>query len=389
MSGKKQSLKLERIAPKTQKVSVPVAKLVPDPNNPRFTTADEDAVPSSEILDAAISGRTYRRMQPTKEDPFRIGDLCRSIKENGWHPVDAMFVRRLPGSDDRYVVLEGNRRLTAINRLLEDEKLDKELRQTIETISVLEVLDDGQDEEAIRNQITYLLGVRHHGSLKRWSAFAQAANIYQRYNELASETDATFEWDEAVAAEVASSLSIPVARVSERLRVFIAMKQLGALPAVAAGGGEIKDRHYSLVEEALKRKDLKDFLPQNQETFSLSDEATDRFLRLCHFDRPGRDGSPITDPPQWRALGKILTDDNLVERENNLRLVIENKQLPSDVWAKRSAELRRLTWETWLQRLRLRLSQINIGDTFRDVDAIALIRRLRDLLRTLAGRESS
>src|SRR5205823_4264554 len=120
--------------------------------NPRFTTSEEDLVKASKIMDKAITGETFRRMSP-KEDPFKIEELCQSIRENGWQPVDAMFVQRIEGSDGRYVVLEGNRRLTAIIRLLEDKTLKPELRASISTIHVLEILADGQDEATLRKQI--------------------------------------------------------------------------------------------------------------------------------------------------------------------------------------------------------------------------------------------
>src|ERR1044071_5984695 len=116
MNGKKKSDRTERLAPKTRKSKVEVAKLVPDPNNPRFTTSEEDVVKPSKIMDKAITGETFRRMSPPRgDDPFKIEELCQSIRENGWQPVDSMFVRKLEGDGQRYVVLEGNRRLTAIN----------------------------------------------------------------------------------------------------------------------------------------------------------------------------------------------------------------------------------------------------------------------------------
>ena len=388
MSGKKQLPETEHLAPKTRKIKAEISKLVPDPNNPRFTTSEDDQVTATKTLDKAITGETFRRMCPNDGDPFRIEDLCRSIKENGWQPVDAMFVRKLEGVEDRYVVLEGNRRLTAIVKLLDDPKLGKDLRESIQKIEVLEVLANGQSEDVVRNQITYLLGVRHHGSLKRWSAFAQAANIYLRYKELAKIKDDVFVWKQDCADEVASSLSISPTIVRERLKVFIAMRQLGTMPAIKDGAGEIRDRHYSLIEEGLKRKDLKEFLPQDDSTFALPEPSVQRFIELCHFDKANREGSPIRDPREWRSLGKILTDENVEKREENKRLVIEHKQAPSEVWAKRSAELRQVSWETWLRRLKLRLSRINMGDTFEDEDAVTLVRDLRKLLTRLQKRES-
>jgi hypothetical protein len=388
MSGKEKLFDPTPLAPKTRKITVDVSKLVPDPNNPRFTTSEKDLVPDTKILDKAITGETRRRMCPEEGDPFGIDDLCRSIKENGWQAIDSMFVRKLAVTDDRYVVIEGNRRLTAILKLLGDKTLDKELHESITEIEVLEVLANGQEESAVRDQITYLLGVRHHGSLRRWSAFAQAANIYERYKELAKITDDAFIWNQDCANEVASSLSISPSVVRERLKVFIAMRQLGKLPAIKDGAGEIRDRHYSLIEEALMRKDLTPFLTQDDLSFALPDETVERMLSLCHFDKSNREGSPIKNPREWRPLGRILVDEDSEKRKANLDRVMKNKEFPSEVWAQRSAELRQLTWEIWLNRLRLRLSDIKMGDKFDDEDAITLVRSLRELLERLQKREA-
>ncbi|MBM4229717.1 MAG: hypothetical protein FJ184_03070 [Gammaproteobacteria bacterium] len=384
MNGKRQSADSIHLAPKTTKIRVAISQLVPDPNNPRFTTSEDDRVNHKNTLDKAITGETFRRMRPNDDDPFKIDQLCSSIRENGWQPVDAMFVSKLEGTTDRYVVLEGNRRLTAINRLLSDDTVSNEDKDRLREIEVLEVLANGQDAQTVKDQITYLLGVRHHGSLKRWSAFAQAANIYRRYKELAGITDEKFVWNEECGNEVARALSISPANVRERLKVYIAMRQIGSIPSVSTGPGGIRDRHFSLVEEALKRKDLKSIIEQDPSTFALPSETADRFVLLCHFDKANRDGSPIKDPREWRALGKILTDQDSAKRDANLlKVMTEPKAFPSDIWAKRSAELRQLNWGMWLQRVGFSLSRIKFGDSMGGEDAKTLVRDLSKLLKRL------
>jgi len=384
MNGTKQSTEPMHLAPKTRKIKVAISQLLPDWNNPRFITCEEDRVTHKNTLSKAITGETFRRMRPGDDDPFKIDQISSSIRENGWQPVDAMFVNILEGTTDRYVVLEGNRRLTAINRLLSDDTVSNEVKDRLREIEVLEVLANGQDAQTVKDQITYLLGVRHHGSLKRWSAFAQAANIYQRYKELAGVTDEEFVWTEEYGSEVARALSISPANVRERLKVYIAMRQIGSLPSVSNGPRGIRDRDFSLVEEALKRKDLRSIIEQNGSTFALPSETADRFVQLCHFDKANREFSPIKDPREWRALGKILTDQDSAKRDANLQKVMTApKAFPSDVWAKRSAELRQLNWEMWLQRVCLSLSRIKFGDSMDGEDAQALVRDLSKLLKRL------
>jgi hypothetical protein len=389
MSGKNKFPEEIHLAPKTRKIKVEVGKLILDANNPRFTTCEEDRVSGVNILDDACHGRTLRRMCPKDGDPFKIAQLRRSIVENGWQPVDAMFVQKLEEAPDRYVVLEGNRRLTAINLLLEDEKTREDLKNHLREIDVLEVIPNGQDRELVKKQITYLLGVRHHGSLRPWSAFAQAASIYQRYIELTGLAEGAFEWRKEVGDEVGSGLSIPLAHVKERLKVFVCMRQIGRHPEVARLAGGLPGKYYSLVETPLNIKELTPYFEQDAGTFRLTDAAVERFVKLCRFDN--RTESPINEPREWRPFGKILADPDEAKRQDMLSLVEQqiNPQRPSKVWAQRSAELRKLNWETWLSRLRLKLSKISLGDQFAGEDAALIVKELSTLLKNLKKKLSA
>ena len=89
------------------------------------------------------------------------------------------------------------------------------------------------------------------------------------------------------------------------------------------------------------------------------------------------------------VAGRNVTDENIEKREENKRRVIENKEARRTCGRRRSAELRQISWETWLRRLKLRLSRINMGDTFEDEDAVTLVRALRQLLKGLQKKEGS
>jgi len=383
MSGKKKSPEEIHLAPKTREIKVEIGKLLLDANNPRFTTCDEDRVSGANILDNAINGKTLSRMCPSEGDPFQIAQLCRSILENGWLPVDSLFVLKSDEAPDRYVVIEGNRRLTAINRLLLDQETPENIKAQLREISVLEVLPNGQDRELIKKQITYLLGVRHHGSLRRWSAFAQAASIYQLYMELTGLADDAFEWKNKFGDEVGSGLSIPVANVKDRLNIFVSMRQICKHPEVAKLPAGLPGKYYSLVETALKIKDLRTYFEQDTGTFRLTDLAVERFVKLCRFDN--RKESPINDPREWRPFGKIMADPDETKRQEMLSLVEQqiNPQRPSKVWAQRSAELRKVNWETWLSRLRVQLSKIQLGDQTDGEDAALIVKELSTILKNL------
>ena len=171
---------IKSLAPKLKKIKVAADKLILDPNNPRLTTRKEDIFDEKDFLGMDLAGITVKKMRgPKDKDTYKIEELEKSIKQNGWLPVDFIFVKK--HSDDvHYIVLEGNRRITAIRSILADEEAEQHLKNTLENIEVMEVID----KEDLDRKISYLLGVRHHGSLVKWTPFAQANNIFTRYLEM-------------------------------------------------------------------------------------------------------------------------------------------------------------------------------------------------------------
>src|SRR5690348_13447143 len=291
----------EQLTPKLKKIAVKYDRLVLDPNNPRFITRKEDQIAEEHFLEQELAQITVGKLCPEDKDYYRIEELANSIRQNGWLPVDYIFVRKLTGHDKYYVVLEGNRRVAAIRRLMKDSGTEPSLKSSLESIEVMEVLDSGSPEE-LKKKITYLLGVRHHGSLKKWTPFAQAHNIFTRYLEVANQTPETFEWNEKKGQEVASTLSIQLEEVMDRLRVYRVMFQVGRSPAVKDSPGGMEDRYYSICAEPLlsPRKKLGAYLSANARTFLLPDEGVLRMINLCHFNLRNRDNAPLHNPQEWR-----------------------------------------------------------------------------------------
>lgn len=366
------------LMPTLRKINVPVGKLILDPNNPRFLEHDDNLTDESNFLDQGIDEETRNKM---RKDAYQINELEKSIKTNGWLPVDQIFVRKLKDSD-YYVVQEGNRRVTAIRNLLKNEPdLDGELRQSIESLNVMEI-EDTSDPRTLQIQISYLLGVRHHGSLKKWSAFAQAHRIYVQYIRLSNQSDETFHWDNEVGEQIADALSIDQKRVEERLRVYRVMKQIDSQPKVQDVGG-IKGEFYSLCWEVIQKRGkskLPEYIRQDSDTMLLDEESLERMDNLCHFSTPERDGAPMRNPSEWRNFDKILQEDDDKRRAELIAEVEENKRTPSAVWAEREEELFKLRWETWLNKVLQIISRVQFGDDLESDEAKKAGRRLDELL---------
>lgn len=375
---------MSELAPHLRQIEVSPEKLILDPNNPRLISRDEDKRNESEAVD--LNAETMVKMKSTD---FKIDDIENSIKQNGWVPIDFIFVKKLD-EEGRYLVLEGNRRVTAIRNLRGYDDTSPELKKSLDKIEVMEITDQIPEEE-LRKKIMYLLGVRHHGSLKKWSPFAQAHNIYLRFLELSKLNRNDFIWDKGIGHQIADALSIDLKEVESRLRVYRAMEQIGNLDKIRKSEpeGGIKDRYYSVIGEILfsTKKALKAYIYQDSATFLLDDDSLERITNLCHFDVSKRAGAPINNPHEWRKLSNILEDPDEEKREEMLHKVEVDKERPSDVWAARSVELQKQRWDKWLEKVTAVLSRVNLGDDLQSVEAREVTERLLALIGLLEEKD--
>lgn len=363
--------------PTLNPIEVPLDKLLLDPNNPRILTDSSSPIPEDRYADPGVQDEAIRRME---DGDFNLATLKQSILRNSWQPVDMMFVKRLSGG--QFVVLEGNRRLTALRSLAHEKPpgFNAALKDAIDPLPALEVVGTDDIEES-RAQITYLLGVRHHGSLKTWAPFARAHNMYERYLHVGGMTNANFVWKESVALRVAETLSVSEAAVEEALRVYRVMQQLNEHPPIKAVG--IEGRFYSLTREALSRPSkspLRARLACDPQSFRLDQASLKWMDTVCHFSTQGRKDAPVSSPVEWRSLEKILADDDPSRMKDMLREVEVEKKKPSDVYANRAAELRKPRWDRWLKQVAELLNKLSVGNLETTEEAIDVAKALAGVL---------
>ena len=101
--------------PKLEPTPVSPSLLLLDPNNPRLHTHQDDHVDEAEYHKFEVQRDTIEKMRDKK---FNIDELVRGIEVNGFIPVDHIFVRKYLDTE-YFLVLEGNRRVTAIKTILQ------------------------------------------------------------------------------------------------------------------------------------------------------------------------------------------------------------------------------------------------------------------------------
>src|SRR6516225_710476 len=107
-----------------KEIQVPIEALLLDPNNPRFicnlTQPAKVADSDIESQQEATLKRFDRNPDPTDPDfdVTNIKDLYDSMLRIGFVAIDRIVVRSIKGRSDKFLVLEGNRRIAAVKSIL-------------------------------------------------------------------------------------------------------------------------------------------------------------------------------------------------------------------------------------------------------------------------------
>lgn len=193
--------------------------LLLDPNNPRFAELGEaiDQVPEHRFAEPKIQKATFEKMKTPR---FNVVELRDTIKELGFLPMDRLVVRLWRGSNEepkKYVVVEGNRRVTALRWLLELHELGKETLSEgqLESFRVLEtlLLDD---ERAPKTARWILPGLRHVSGIKEWGPYQKARTVFE-LREIGKSPQ-----------EAAQSLGLSTREANQLWRAFLALEQMKA-----------------------------------------------------------------------------------------------------------------------------------------------------------------
>ena len=159
------------------KVHLKVTEILLDPNNPRFADVSDDSlnVPEGRFIDKEVQDDAFKKMMHPK---FDVITLAKSIETVGFIPVDNIVVKLVEGTNS-YVVVEGNRRVTALQYLIREYKkgqsiLTKEAVDLIAEIDVLQVNDTLANSEYFGMVIQ---GIRNVSGIKEWDAFQKAQFI--------------------------------------------------------------------------------------------------------------------------------------------------------------------------------------------------------------------
>lgn len=281
--------------------------LLLDANNPRFSELGEELnpVPEGRFADEKVQTNTFDKM---KDPLFDVAELRDTIKTIGFLPMDRIVVRRWKGQaangNPKYVVIEGNRRVTALRWLVNLHDIGKETfnDSQLQNFTEMECLLLNDDlAPASANLI--LPGLRHVSGIKEWGAYQKAKAIHAlRKSGMSSQ-------------EAAQSLGLSTKAANSAYRCYLALEQMKGDEEF---GEYAEPRKYSYFEEVFKRANVKAWLDWSDEKERFCAEETVREFYSWMVPQ-GEDSkeAKLPESKSVRDLSQILSDENAL---NILRL---------------------------------------------------------------------
>ena len=284
-------------------IHVNLSDLLLDPNNPRFSELGEDInpVPEGRFADERVQLSTFEKM---RHDSFDVVELRDTIKSLGFLPMDRIVVRAWKGTTsdgkNKYVVVEGNRRVTALKWLLALHDAGKETfgetqLDNYENIECL-LLDDA----AAQTSATLILpGLRHVSGVKEWGAYQKAKAVFALRR-----TGMTPQ-------EVAQSLGLSTRAANSAYRCFLALEQMKAHDEF---GEFAEPKMYSYFEEVLKRPNVKTWLgwSDEKECFTSVDRLSEFYSWLVPNPEDGS-APKLPEAKSVRDLSQVIDDENALD----------------------------------------------------------------------------
>jgi hypothetical protein len=288
-----------------------IEKIFLDPNNPRFWTEQNvRTIPDRRIPDEKIQSDTRSRI-----DKHGIDDLYNSILRNGFLLLDRIVVRPIEGQDDRYVVVEGNRRFRSLSKLREDIKNNTIVEEGIDD-DYLEKLTNSTNEIEVlvysgsgSDDISWMLqGIRHISGIRPWEPAQRAKLVAEQIDQ-----------EKHSFRSAGQQFGLSAQAVGRLYRTYKALLQMRGDEEY---GSKARNDYFSLFEEAYRNFTIREWLGWDEDNHCFTN--TDHLKRFYSWISPDDDDTErrrrIHDPRQIKEVAYLIANGHgtlLSEFENH------------------------------------------------------------------------
>ncbi len=343
---------------------LPISQLLLDPNNYRFQdTEDWVRADPTRLGEESVQQRAYTRIKPEG-----INELVRSIITNGFLPIERLVVRKYRDGNkgDRFLVLEGNRRLAALRQIQEhNDQGVPTPPEVLEVLDAVPVVVVDPEDQAIH---TSLMGIRHVGGIKQWGGYQRAKLV----TELKDEHNLS-------SGEVADRLGMTAHEVNRRYRAFKALEQMLADEEYAEFGSS---KMYPIFHEAVSVPQIKEWLKWDDVAYEFKDiDSTHQFYDLIvGHQEEGDDGADLVTPPKISSYSEVRELKSIIKDEQAFESLLDPRQSWSDAIALAKADDLSRAWRRQVAEATTALRGIGaLGLPHMEDADLAIIRNVRDV----------
>jgi hypothetical protein len=329
-----------------EEMDLPLQCLYLDPSNYRLQEVEGEPI-TGDITAPTVQSLVFRRIK--QEEGYK--ELKNSIIEtNGLleRPI-VVYI-----DDDKYLVLEGNRRVACLKEIkkdIEDGRLPKPEPDFVTKVPVLVLSKEADTPENRR----LILSIRHVIGAKEWSPFQKSIVIHE------------YKAEGKTTREIAELLGTTPHEITRLHRAYNAFKQF------CNETDSTDPSKFSYFIEAVAKPKIRNWLDIDDDGFSHKDERNDFYSWIT-----AEEGEVLKIPMaiDVRKLPKILDDEEALNELYSTTGTIHS------AWG--LIEARRVDWLSKVKEAQRAIERITRRD-LRDIseDRIAIITQLRDDLNQL------
>lgn len=360
---------LEGIAQSLTPIDVAPANLLLDPENPRFV--GDQRIKLADKAEAK-DPRVQETLRLAMVEHFGGAELVESIERVGFLKMDRLVVRPLAEGSKKYVVIEGNRRLSAIKTLLAKEErrqvvLQDHVRASLVKVEALLLDCDG---DLYQDATWFLQGLRHISGVVNWGPYQQA--------ELVSRLTEQRGVDFTTAGD---SIGVGRRKAGQMLRAYKGLKQM---EENAEFGAKARPELFSHFEQAWVKQPLREWLSWDEGASRFTDEDHLQWFYTWITDGiPDAQQKPFGAQEVRDKLSKVISSEDARKR-----LLAGDCNLDTCYGVALQSEGEFSAWQISVDETLKQLDKISWKYVLTDED-VALLTRLGDELKSLLARQEA
>ena len=345
-------------------IKVRLNQLLLDPNNPRFSDFEDDAelVPEARYAEEKVQERTFDRMKQ-----FDVAELRDTIVTVGFLPLDRVVVREWDAQQNdspKYVVVEGNRRVTALKWLmvLQEEGKRTLSEESLSNYREIEVLLLDKNNAPMASRLV-LPGLRHVSGIKEWGPYQKARAVSELKKSGAQPQD------------IAQSLGLSTRSATALGRSYLAFEQMRADEEY---GELIMPRKFSYFEEVFKRPNVREWLGWSDDLTRFTNDSHLREFYAWMIGEPNPDDEEEGEraPPKLPEAKSVRQLSQIIDDESSLAIFRGPNGTLTRALSRLEAE-KQYDWQTAIGSAESTLATLS-PDTLRSMkdDDISLLNNL-------------